>query len=294
MREFLRVAAFAAAVLWTAGARAQSGVSVELDDVTDNRVSAGRFQGTLELRVKLSGAVLEKAQGARIVVKEARDDANNALTDSSDLPDFTPRDYNSGTLQVSLRQPARAATSVRVKGIVELYLPSRDPGAIVNIEKALSKLDVPFSAKGLKAAKVTITPLSKEGYAAAQKSRKLDDAKIAEIRAEGKKRGVSEKEVDQMIEFAKALESIDADPAAGGVYLSAKKSDFDRVFRIEILGADGKPVSVPSRGTSSRGDDSIMTLNPSEPPSPDATIQIALLTEKSRVSYPFELKVALP
>ena len=72
------------------------------------------------------------------------------------------------------------------------------------------------------------------------------------------------------------------------------KSDFDRIFRIEILGADGKPVSVGSRTTSSRGDQSIMTLQPNQPVPAGATLQLALLSDKSRVAFPFELSVPLP
>ena len=64
--------------------------------------------------------------------------------------------------------------------------------------------------------------------------------------------------------------------------------------RIEILGADGQPVNIPSRGTSTRGESSIMTLEPSEPAPAGATLRLALLTDKSRVSYPFELTVPLP
>lgn len=275
-------------------AHAQSGVGVELDEVVDNRVSAGPFTGSLELRVKLKGSGLDKASAARVVVKEARDDRGTALADTSSTPDFTPRDYNSGTLQVGLRQPARAASSVRIKGTVELFVPSRDPSAVLKIDKALAKLDAPLASKALKDAKLVITPLSRDGYTEAMKARKLDDKDIEKIRAEGKAHGVSEKEIEQMIGLAKAFESMDADPPEGAVILSAKKSDFDRIFRVEILGTDGKPVSVSARSTSSRGDDSVMTLQPSETPPDNAALQFFVLTQKSKMSFPFELSVTLP
>jgi len=270
-------------------------VEVEVDDVSDNRLTPGMMTGSLELRVKLKGGtVLDKATAARVLVKEARDDRGTALATSSSKPDFTPREYNSGTLQFSLANPARAASSVRLSGTVELFAPSRDPNAVVTIDKALASLDKPLSSKALKAAKVTLTPLSPAAYNAAQKARKLDDAKIAEIRAEGKKRGVSDAEIEQAIGLAKAFEGLDGELPEHAVILSGTEADFQRLFRVEVLGADGKPMNAPSRSISTRGDSSIMTLQLSEAPPPNAALQIYLLTDKSRVTSPFELTVKLP
>jgi len=56
-------------------AHAQSGVGIELDDVIDNRMSAGPLLGSLEVRVNLKGSGLDKVNAARVLVKEARDDA---------------------------------------------------------------------------------------------------------------------------------------------------------------------------------------------------------------------------
>lgn len=298
MRAFARAGTLLGLLLsWTLAVHAQSGVKVELEEVIDNRVSAGPFQGTLDFRVKLNGAAADKASAARILVKEARDDRGTVLADGSSksTPDFMPRDYNSGMLQITVSSPPRAASSVKLKGTVELFVPSRDPNATVTVDKALAKLDAPLSSKALKAAKVSITPLSPKGYAQAKEARKLDDAKIAELRAEGKKQGVSEAEINMAIELAKAFEGMDGDLPEGTVILSGTKADFDRVFRIEILGKDGKPIQTSGRSTSTRGDNStIMTIQPSEPPPPNASLQIFLLTDKSRVTSPFEMSVPLP
>ena len=166
------------------------------------------LQGSLDFRVKLNGAAVDKASAARIVVKEARDDRGTVLFDatSKSRPDFTPRDYNSGTLQFQVGSPARAASSVKVKGTVELFVPAHDPSSIVTIDKALANMDKPLSSKALKAAKVSITPLSPEAYKKAKEARKLDDKKIEALRAEAKKQGISEEEIQLGIELAKAME----------------------------------------------------------------------------------------
>ena len=292
MRAFVGCAFLALSV--SLAAHAQSGVGVELEEVTDDRYSEGMLTGACRLQVNLTGNGLDKASAARIVVKEAKDDRGNSLYDEPMSNDFTPRDQNNGSLQFSLKQPARAATSVRIKGTVELYVPARDPNAIVKIDKALAKPDAPLASKGLKAAKVDLTLLSPAGYSKLMKTRKITDADIEKIRAEGKKRGVSEKEVEAMIGFAKAMEGMDESAPDGSVILSGKKSDFDRIFRVEVLGADGKPVDVGSRSSSTRGDDTVMMMQPNAPPPANASLQIFLLTDKSRLSFPFEMNVPLP
>ena len=281
-------------LLLTLPALAQSNVKVELEDVTDNRVAAGQFVGSLELRVKLTGTNLDKASAARVLIKEARDDKGTDLSRKGDPPDFFPREYNNGTLQFGLAPPARAATRVKLKGTVELYVPTRDPNAIVKVDKGLSKLDAPLSSKALKAAKIELTPLSRDGYKKALESRKIDETKIAAIRAEGKKQGVPEKEIELMIGLAQALDSSDAEVAEGSIFLAGNKESFDKLYRVEVLGSDGKPIETPSRSTSMRGEDGIMTLVPASMPPENAALQLYVITPKARLSTPFELTVELP
>lgn len=292
MRAFLSLTLLGLAVSFSAFA--QSKVGVELDEITDNRVADGMLQGGCEVRVKLTGTGLDEATAARILVKEAQDDKGNALYHKPMNDDFTPRDHNMGTLQFSLKQPARAASSVRIKGTVELFVPSRDPNAIVKIDKALTKLDAPLTSKTLKAAKVDLTLLSPAGYTALMKSRKITEKDIEAIREEGRKRGVSDKEIEAMIGFAKAMEELGGDVPENAIILSGKEAAFDRVFRIEVLGPDGKPMDTSGRSTSTRGEDSIMMIQPREPPPANASLQVQLLTDKSRLSFPFEMSVPLP
>jgi hypothetical protein len=277
-----------------AAAHAQSGVGIEVDDLIDNRLSAGILTGGLEFRVKLKGTGLDKALGARVMVKEARDDKGNTLSTDRLSDDFTPRDHNAGTINFSVGSPARAASSVTLKGTVELFVPGRDPNATIKVDKALTKLDAPLANAKLKSAKLTLTPLSRDGHTAWMKQHQLDAAKIEQLRAEGKKRGVSDKEIEMAIEMAKAFDSMDSSMPEGTVILSGSTADFDRIYRVEVLGADGTIIDTGNRSSSSRGDDAVMTLQPSEPPPANAALQLHVLTAKSQMSFPFELKVNLP
>src|SRR5687768_17301306 len=119
-------------LLLAMAAHGQTGVGLEIDDLTDNRMSVSdtsqfQMRGGLELRVKLTGNGLDKVSAARVIVKEAKDDTGRSLIEADPrVPDFMPREYNSGTLQLSVLQPERKATSVRMKGTVELYVTGRD------------------------------------------------------------------------------------------------------------------------------------------------------------------------
>jgi hypothetical protein len=247
------------------------------------------------LRLKVTGNGLEKAEAARIIVREAKDDRGTVLVKADeDPPDFQGREYNAGMLTLSVDSPARSATKVRMKGSVELFVPSRDPSTTIKVERAFKTLDKPLSSKALKTAKMDITPLSVARYKELLKERKLTEDKIVEIRAKGKAAGASDKEIEFAIGLAQAFESVDGEPREGSIFLSGKEEVFDRIYRLEILGADGKPIDTAERSSSTRGDDTIVTLVPKEPPPDGATLQIRMLTDKSKMTFPFELSLDLP
>ncbi|MFA6954462.1 MAG: hypothetical protein WC538_01170 [Thermoanaerobaculia bacterium] len=300
MRNTRTVASFALILLVAAAAggsaRAQSGVGVEVKAVSDSRSRVGDFGGSLELKIVLTGSALEKIGQARVIVKSATDDKGNVLWKGGDPPDFRPRDWNMGELSVTLANPARAAKSLRVAGTVELFVPAKDPNTVVKIDKLSTKLDKPLSAKALKAEKLSITLLSPKTYAEKQGQNKLDDAKIAELRAQAKKEGASDKEIDAAIELAKALQELGGGtPPEGALILAGKEADLDRILGVRLLKADGSEVSIPSRSSSTSGGETVMVIEPSEPPPADATLELTLLTKKATMSVPFELKnVELP
>lgn len=301
MRVTLRVVRFSFAMLCLGAgvfgsAHAQSGVGVQVKEVNDSRAKAGPFSGNLELKMELTGNGLDKVNAARVVVKEARDEKGNDLWAGGEQADFMPRDWNMGQLQVRLKTPARAAKTMRISGTVELFVPTKDPNSIVKIDKVLSKMDKPLSHKSLKAEKLSITVLSPKKQEEKRGANKLDDKKIAEIREQAKKEGVDEKEVEAMIELAKAFQELGAGSGAeGAVVLSGKEADMDRILSVRLLKADGTEVSIPSRSSNTSGDDTIMTLEPSEPPPADVTLELTLLTKKATMSVPYELKsIQLP
>lgn len=283
-------------VMGTGPVLAQSGVKVEVDEVVDDRFSESPLQGSLQISLALTGKDLDRIEAARVIVKEARDDRGTDLVADRDAPDFRSLEYNQGKLEFRLKNPPRAASSIQMKGVVELFVPARDANSRVRVDKALAKLDAPLNAKGLRAAKIEVTPLSTQKYKEKLKAQELDEAKIAELRERGKAEGASDEEITQIIELVKALQELGGGELSDrAVVLSGRSSDFDRIQRVEILGADGKPVNISSRSTSSDGENATMVLEPSEDLPSNPAIEFTILTDKAKMSVPFDIKsVPLP
>ena len=274
---------------------AQTNVRVAVEQVDDDRYTKGPFAGKLELKLKLSGDGMDGVTGVRILVKAARDDQGSSiLPKESSRADFESPD-SSLSQKVELKCPARKASSVFVSGTAELFAPKRDPNAVVTVENAVAKLDKPLSSKGLKASKVEVSVLSKERWAEEQKKQKPDEKAVAEMRAEAKKQGATDKEIDAMLELAKGLSEAFGGVPENGVILSGPRAGMDLIHSVKILGPDGEEIHI--NGTTSHMDEKTKTMifEASKPVPPNASLRFTLLTDKARFTVPFELKdVPLP
>lgn len=272
------------------------GVRVKAKEIVDDRFSAGMLSGGLKVDLVLENDGKETIKAARFLAKEAKDDTGASLLGKDRKePSFETLDQQM-KVRVELENPPRRAKSFRLSGKLELYVPSKDPNAVVKVPGALAKKDKPLDSKGLKAAKVQVTVLSKRAYADLKKSQKLDDAKIAEIRAEGKKHGVEGKEMDAMIEMAKAFQEIgDGDLPDSAVILSGKSAEMEKIVEVGLQKADGSEIDMGGRSSSSDSKTKSIVLQPREAPPDDAVLVFTILTDKAKVSVPVDLKeVPLP
>lgn len=143
---------------------AQQEIRVTLPAVGDART---RFKAEtpwqqLSLHFQVEGAGLEEAKGFRITVTEAKDDTGSALTRASDKePEWSDRPSGID-LWTNLTGVARAASTITVKGNLEVWIPSRDPLSEVKVGKIFAKAGKPNASKDLRDAKVTITFLPQE------------------------------------------------------------------------------------------------------------------------------------
>jgi len=294
-----RLAALGAVVALGAAlpAAGQSNAKVVLAEVVDDRISDKMMSGGLVLVMNLEGEGLEGVKSARFRLKEAKADTGQSLLDpKAKVPDFTDRNVNGGRVQASLASPPREATSVRVSGTAELFVPSRDPGSVVKVPGFLARLDKPAAAKGLKANGVELTVLSKEAYAAEQKKNRLDEKKIALIRAEGKERGMKDEEIDALVEMARAFEEMGGGPLPENVLLlKIARPGYDKVQEIWVETAAGEKIESGGSQGSGREDAFLKQVEMREPLPKDAVLVVSLFTDKAIVSVPFEMKeVVLP
>jgi hypothetical protein len=230
-------------------------------------------------------------------MKEAKDDAGkNLLGPKSSKPDFSDRNMNGGNIQIGLDSPPRSATSVSVSGTAELFVPGRDPSSVVKVPGFLAKLNKPVASKGLKAAKVEVTVLSKERYVEEQKKNRLDEKKIAEIRAEGKERGMKDEEIDAIVEMAKAFDELGgSDFPEHGLYLRMPEASEEKVQELWLETAAGERIETGGSSSSTSGGVVLKQVAAKAAIPKDAVLAVSLFTDKAIVSVPFDLKeVPLP
>lgn len=145
-------------------AAAQGTFRLVVDSVTDSRArtSSNDTSGRLTLRPRLEGDGLAQARACRLRVVEASDDTGRPLFPEEPQPAAWETSPSGAGLQILLTSPSRGAATVAVKGVVELWVPSRDRSSRARVEKALgergfdaslvttrSVLKVPFELSGV-------------------------------------------------------------------------------------------------------------------------------------------------
>lgn len=275
----------------------QSNVKVVLTDVVDDRISDGMGSGGLVLTLNLDGEGLDGVKSARMRVKEAKDDSGKSLFNPKSRPaEFSDRNSNAGNIQVALDNPPRSATSMRVSGTADLFLPGKDPSSVVKVPGFLARAGKPVDSKGLKAAKVEVTVLSKESYVAARKKNRLDEKKIAEIRAEAKERGMKDEEVGPLIEMAKAFDEMgESDFPEHGLYLQLPKASEEKIQELWLETPAGERIETGGHSARTDKDVVLQQIDVKKALPKDAVLALSLFTEKAIVSVPFDIKeVRLP
>lgn len=275
---------------------AEAPPAVALGRVTDHRLALGVTTGFLGVDLKLAGERLDAYRAARVLLKDARDDSGRSLLPGKKRePGFEDLPGSDPSIRVSLENPPRRARSFSLSGSVQLFEPGRDPGAVVTVEKALARLGKKLSSRGLKKAKIVVTPLSKTRYLEELKKQRPDEKKLAQIREEAKEEGMSNEQVDAVLELAKAFEGIGGEVPEGAVLLAGKAADFERIHSVKILGRDGKELPVRFSSGGSDGTTATRRYDLDAPPGPEASLVFTILTEEARVLVPFEfLEVPLP
>lgn len=279
----LTLAAAGLAAEGLAAASKAPSVTVTAGDITDRRRNDGHFN-ELEVELKLGGDGISGARAARATLKTAVDNGGRDLL----KPDKKTTDFNEGMgdepprVKLSLKNPSRRAVSVKeVSGTVEVFLPSRDPAALVKVDRFQASADKPVSAPGLKAVQAEVMVVSRKTYDAEKK--KEEERRKKEAESGGLAGAMAEG-------FRGLFEGMFGDVGENDVLLKVTDKG-SRIFGAEVFDASGKKID--GRGTMKTSGFWILSFG--EKPPPDASLRIYVLTPKALVSAPFSLKdVALP
>ncbi len=152
--------ASAALALAVAGVRAdgQGAFRLVVDGVAESRHrnASNETGGRLTLQPKLEGEGLADAKAFRLRLASAADaTGRDVLPEEPEPPRWEERPSGPG-LWIVLASPARGAASVTVAGTIELWIPSRDPGAEAAIPRAFARPGAPRAAPARRAAGMTL------------------------------------------------------------------------------------------------------------------------------------------
>jgi hypothetical protein len=276
-------------------AAAPADLKVSVADVVDRRRSSDFPPAHLDIRLKLEGADASAIQSARARVLKAEDDTGQDVLAKAGAGDQDrwqdARESEPPSPQLSLSSPSRKAKTLAVlEGTVEAYLPSRDPSAIVKVDKIAARKDKPAVVMpALAKEKIRLQVLSKEGL---EKERKDAEARK---KAEAARKKTGKAGLEQMAEamadaFGSVFERLFT--MVGEHDLVLKVDDpGKKVFSLGLVGPDGAPVQ--TYGTTEIENYRILRLL--EPMPEGAALQVRLKTAKTFAEVPFKLAdVQLP
>jgi hypothetical protein len=276
-------------------------VNVLVGDVKETRRSDGFFN-KLEVDIKVFGDLITEVKGIRVNVARAVDGTGKNLIDpkqsATSFDDVDTSDSESLKVTLELKQAARRAIAVtEISGVLELFVPGRDPAATVTLADITKAQGGQVRNAALGAAGVDLTVWNKQQYDA---QRKTEEERIKKQIEEKKKSGTPEEQAEIGEALANGLMKIFGglfnamtDMSENGVALQV--SDKQRkVIKIEFEDAEGKPIS--SQGRTTMGSDpKTMIFDFSEKLPDTARIKVYLLTPRSVVKSPFRLSnVPLP
>lgn len=278
-----------ATTLPSAGLLAQD-LRVSAGTIEDRRTT-GRFFAGLEVELKLTGDDLADAKSARILVNKAVDETGRDLLPEK-KPDEDFKSIGSSELKLSLKNPARGASAIReIAGEVQLFVPTRDPAAVVTVDRLLSRMDKPVDAPGLKAQKISVRLVSPKVHRAAAKKREAEfEKEMEKHREEMKKEAGDDKTAEALMALVKGFSGMMNEVGDNDVILEIEDEQ-KKLLDVSVVRADGE--TIDTRGSMSSGGLKILQFGEKLPP--DAKLKFLLQTRKSIVSAPFTLaSVPLP
>jgi hypothetical protein len=239
----------------------------------------------------LTGDDVADAKSARIVLKKAVDETGrDLLPEKKADEDF--QSIGNSQLKLALKTPARAAAAVKeIAGEVQLFVPTRDPAAIVTVDRVVSRMDKPIDSPALKAQKIAIRVVSPKAHRAAAKKREAEfEKEMEKHKEEVKKEAGDDKTAEALMALVKGFSGMMNEVGENDLILEIE-DDQKKILDVSVVGGNG--ATIDTRGSMSSGGLRILQFGEKLPA--DAKLKLLLQTRKSIVSSPFTLaNVPLP
>ena len=273
-------------------------VQVAVDSLLDRRTTVDFPHSSLTLTLALQGDDAHAVKAARPRVSRAVDDTGKSVAAPSGTTvrgaDGWQEARGEGPVspELDLGSSSRKAKALTaVEGVLDMYLPSRDPAATVKIDRILSRKDKPLAVPALASQSIHLRVLTKAGLEREKKDAEAKKkAQAAKKKGGGKKDGV-EGMADAIADvLVSTIESLFSTVGENDLILKVDDPG-QKIFSFDLAAADGTPIQ--SYATTKLEGFRIMRMF--EPIPATATLQVRLKTAKSFVEIPFALAdVRLP
>lgn len=283
-----------------------SGVAAAQVRVLEGNVAESRrndgFSSGLQVELKMVGDALKDAKGIRVTVERATDETGKNLLEEKkaekDFKEVNLQGDNNTKFSLELKASERKATVIKeISGYLEIFLPTKDPKAVITVANVLKGTGKPLINTTLKAAGLEVTVWTREQY---EVRKKAEEERIRKEQDEKRKKGGAEP-MEELGELMVAgLGKIFGmfggfdDLSENSVVLTIKDPN-SKLLDIEFEDAKGKPLKTGRSSSSSNQEGRTSVFDLDEKLSDTARIRFAVLTPASVSKVPFKLvNVALP
>lgn len=254
---------------------ASHGISVvRIEDL--RKSSNDGFQAGMKVTLGGIGVDVEKVKNIDCTLTSATDSSGKDLIKKEkgffDKTEFKVNDNNdSFELDLHLKNPIRTATSIKLEGTVDVFIPSDDPAATIRIANVKKTAGSPIKSEALQALNASVVLMSPK-----DKTPRIGNSK--KISEDDKAKAIAQ-------EFASIFS------VGGPNSITFEIVDPEgKIHKIEFFSAAGKQIE--SHGSSSTGDAQyklVKTLDFDAPLPETAEMRIYIVTSKALKKIPFKI-----